>query len=108
MYGPADTRSVDFLGEIQAKVVAVAAAHLPIVVGSDFNLIRSGADKNNDDIYWPCMVLFNNAIVAMVLREVARSGAWYTWTNKQLAPVCLCPLNGRCCSPYGTLSLKLA
>lgn len=53
VYGPADNHSVDFLGETQAKVVAVAAAHLPIVVGGDFNLIRSRANKNNDDIYWP-------------------------------------------------------
>ena len=31
--------------------------------------------------------MFNAAIAAMALREVARTGARFTWTNKQLAPV---------------------
>ena len=31
--------------------------------------------------------MFNNAIATMAFREVARVGARYTWTNKQLAPV---------------------
>ena len=31
--------------------------------------------------------MFNSAIAAMALREVTRSGATFTWTNKQLDPV---------------------
>ena len=43
VYGPADhSRSVEFLGELEAKVREVSVAQLPLLVGGDFNLIRSG------------------------------------------------------------------
>ena len=45
------------------------------------------ADKNNCNIDWSRISLFNNAIAACALRELARTGARYTWTNKQLSPV---------------------
>ena len=88
VYGPADhSRSAEFLGELEAKVLAVAATHVPLMVGGDFNLIRSDADKSNDNINWPRVAMFNNAIASMALREVAHVGARYTWTNKQLTLV---------------------
>ena len=88
VYGPADhSRSADFLREIQALVGAKQAANIPIVLGGDFNLIRSSADKNNDNIDWNRISLFNNAIAACALWELARTGDRYTWTNKQLNPV---------------------
>ena len=88
VYGPADhSRSADFLREIQALVGAKQAANIPIVLGGDFNLIRSSADKNNDNIDWNRISLFNNAIAACALRELAWTGARYTWTNKQLNPI---------------------
>ena len=31
--------------------------------------------------------MFNNSIASVALREVARTGARFTWTNKQLTPV---------------------
>ena len=65
----------------------MSARNLPLIVGRDFNLIRSGADKNNGIINWTRVSMFNNAIAFMALREVARVGARYTWTNKQLTPV---------------------
>ena len=80
VYGPAD-----FLGEIQDLVGAKQAADIPIVLGGDFNLIRSEADKNNHNINWPRVNLFNNTIAACALREIARTGARFTWTNKQLS-----------------------
>ena len=86
VYGPADhSRAADFLGEIQSLVGAKQAANIPIVLGGDFNLIRTGADKNNHDIDWPRVNLLNNTIVACALREIARTGARFTWTNKQLS-----------------------
>ena len=66
VYGHADhSRSAEFLGELQAKVLEVSAAQTPLMVGDDFNLIRSGADKNNDYINWSRVAMFNNAIASM-------------------------------------------
>lgn len=88
VYGPADhARTGDFLGEIQTLAGSLCARNLPIVLGGDFNLIRSGVDKNNSNIDWARVQQFNAAIVAMALREVACTGARFTWTNKQLAPI---------------------
>ena len=87
VYGPADhSRSADFLSEIQVLVGTKQAADIPIILGGDFNLIRS-ADKNTRYIDWPRVALFNKAIVDSVLREIARTGARFMWTNKHLAPV---------------------
>ena len=88
VYGPADhSRSPAFLLELTNLVGAKRDINLPVVVGGDFNLIRSGADKNNAHIDWTRVSLFNNAIAAAALREAARTGARYTWTNKQTQPV---------------------
>ena len=67
-------------------MLAISVAQTRLLVGGDFNLIRSGADKNNNNVNWPRVSMFNNAIASMSLREVAKTGARYTWTNKQLAP----------------------
>jgi endonuclease/exonuclease/phosphatase (EEP) superfamily protein YafD len=82
IYGPTDhRRTYEFLGELEREVLA---CQLPIVVGGDFNLIRAVRDKNNANLNWPWIHRFNDAIVAMSLREVSRAGARFTWTNKQL------------------------
>ena len=73
VYGPADhSRSDDFLGEL---VQFVSNAPFPVIVGGDFNLIRSARDKNNSNIYWPRVRKFNDAIAEMALREIERAGA---------------------------------
>ena len=88
VYGPADhSRSAGFLDEVSAMVGAKRAANLSVLVGGDFNLIRLGSDKNNGIVDWARVSLFNNAIATASLREAARIGARYTWTNKQLRPV---------------------
>jgi hypothetical protein len=85
VYGPADhQRSGDFLAELS---LAFGACHLPLVVGGDFNLIRGSEDKNNSNIDWPRVHRFNDCIASLALREVRRTGARYTWTNRQLDPV---------------------
>jgi hypothetical protein len=85
IYGPADhARSRGFLDEISAKV---ARCTLPIFMGGDFNLIRAAEDKNNDNLNWPLIDLFNNTIDAWALREIPRTGARFTWSNHQLNPI---------------------
>ena len=67
MYGPADhRRSPAFLVELQQKI---SYSLLPVVVGGDFNLIRSPNEKNNDRINPPgcscsMIVLRNSASVS--------------------------------------------
>jgi hypothetical protein len=64
----------------------------------DFNLIRGTQDKNNSNINWPLVNAFNDSIARLVLREVARSGARFTWSNRQRAPV-RCVLDRALVSP---------
>jgi hypothetical protein len=62
IYGPADhARSRGFLAEITAKI---ANCDLPILMGGDFNLIRAAEDKNNDNINWTLIDLFNDSIAS--------------------------------------------
>ncbi|KAK1694372.1 hypothetical protein QYE76_011069 [Lolium multiflorum] len=85
VYGPADHRRTDeFLVELEQEVLA---APFPVVVGGDFNLIRTAGDKSNDNICWPRVRRFNEAIATMALRELCRVGARFTWTNRQLNPI---------------------
>jgi exonuclease III len=80
VYGPADhARAPAFLEELENKV---SRSQHPVVVGGDFNLIRGAEDKNNSNINWPRVHLFNDCIARLALRELNRSGARFTWTNK--------------------------
>jgi hypothetical protein len=84
VYGPADhRRSATFLEELSRKV---SASQLPVVIGGDFNLIRSADDKNNDRVSYPRMQVFNDCIADLGLRELDRVGARFTWTNRQADP----------------------
>ncbi|KAM3294016.1 hypothetical protein ACQJBY_037110 [Aegilops geniculata] len=84
VYGPADhSRSPTFLAELQRKI---AASALPVVVGGNFNLIRSPDEKNNDRVNRPWMQMFNDCIAELGLRELERTGARFTWTNRQANP----------------------
>jgi endonuclease/exonuclease/phosphatase family metal-dependent hydrolase len=85
VYGPADhRRSGAFLAELEE---IVTHAQYPVVVARDFNLIRGRANKNNRNIDWPRVNLFNDYIAHLHLSEVVRSGARFTWSNKQRNPV---------------------
>ncbi|XP_071678461.1 uncharacterized protein [Lolium perenne] len=84
VYGPADHRRTDeFLGELTH---AVAGCQFPVVIAGDFNLIRTADEKSNDNICWSRVRRFNEAIANMALRELERTGARFTWTNKRLRP----------------------
>jgi hypothetical protein len=84
-YGPADhSHSAQFLSELEAKIQSCT---IPVVVLGDFNLIRGVQDKNKANINWGLVNAFNDCIARLALREVARSGARFTWSNKQHNPV---------------------
>jgi exonuclease III len=72
IYGPADHgRSRAFLDEISTKL---EACNRPVLMGGDFNLIRAATDKNNDNLNWPLIDLFNEHIANWALRELPRTG----------------------------------
>jgi hypothetical protein len=82
IYGPADhSLSREFLDEITLKINRTVDL---IIMGGDFNLIRSEEDKNNHRINWARLNMFNEAISDWAVREIPRTGARFTWTNKQL------------------------
>jgi hypothetical protein len=58
-----------------------------VVVLGDFNLIRGQQDKNNANINWGQVNAFNDCIARLALREIACSGARFTWSNMQCNPV---------------------
>ena len=58
-----------------------------MVVAGDFNLIRWASDKNSPNVDRVRMRLFNDCIADLALREIARVGARFTWTNKQADPI---------------------
>jgi hypothetical protein len=70
-----------FLAEL---VNAVTAESLPLVVGSDFNIIRNPSEKNNNMFNgrWPA--LFNAYIESLNLRELEFSGLRLTWASSAL------------------------
>jgi endonuclease/exonuclease/phosphatase family metal-dependent hydrolase len=96
VYGPADhARSASFLTNLENKVENCS---YPVVVLGNFNLIRGIQDKNNSNINWPLVNAFNDSIARLALREVARTGARFTWSNRQRVPV-RCVLNRVLVSP---------
>uniref|UniRef100_A0A453PGV2 Endonuclease/exonuclease/phosphatase domain-containing protein n=1 Tax=Aegilops tauschii subsp. strangulata TaxID=200361 RepID=A0A453PGV2_AEGTS len=53
----------------------------------DFNLIRHDADKSSPNVDRMRMRMFNDCIADLALCEIARVGARFTWTNKQVDPI---------------------
>ena len=85
VYGPADhSRSASFLEELEREV---KACRVPVLISGDFNLIRGPKDKNNANINWPRVHLFNEWIAGLALQEIECSGANFTWSNKQRNPI---------------------
>ena len=105
VYGPADhSRSASFLEELHRKI---SAASLPVVVGGDFNLLRVAEDKNNGNVCFARMDMFNDFIADLALREIDRVGARFTWTNQQ-ASLTLSVLDRVLVSPEWDLRCPLA
>jgi hypothetical protein len=82
VYGPADhRRSPTFLAELKAKVECCTT---PVVVAGDFNLILSPNDKSSSLVDIPRMRMFNECVADLTLREIARVGALYIWSNNRV------------------------
>ena len=84
VYGPAHhDLSPRFLEELDN---CCYAATLPLLLGGDFNLIRACEEKSSDNYNLPLIREFSNFIGKHQLREVAKGGNKFIWTNKQLSP----------------------
>jgi len=79
IYGPAQLEHKSlFLSEL---VRVCSNETLPIIMGGDFNIIRSPSEKNNANYSdrWP--FLFNAVIDSLNLRELELTGRKFTWAN---------------------------
>jgi hypothetical protein len=78
VYGPAhDEFKPAFLSELSSFCSAI---YCPLIVGGDFNILRTVLKKIKPPCYIP--LLFNYIIDTMVLREIHMVGGKYTWSNK--------------------------
>jgi exonuclease III len=76
VYGPVDHgRSRLFLEELSDRILNSTR---PLVVGGDFNLLRSAADNNNNNLNWPLIDRFNDYIAAWALQEIPRTSVRFT------------------------------
>jgi hypothetical protein len=104
VYGPMDHgRSPVFLLELKSSI---SRSPFLVFMAGEFNLIRGRADKNNNNIDWQRVHQFNDCIARLQLSEVVRSGARYTWSNKQRNPV-RCVLDKVLVSPTWETSFPL-
>jgi hypothetical protein len=79
VYGPAQQSSKElFLTEL---VNMCSHESLPILIGGDFNILRSHKENNNSSYNDRCPFLFNAVIDGLNLRELEMSGWKFTWTN---------------------------
>jgi hypothetical protein len=79
VYGPAqDDKKTMFLTELVSMCSREA---LPLLIGGDFNILRSPDEKNKDNYNerWP--FLFNVVIDGLSLRELELSERKYSWAN---------------------------
>ncbi|WVZ95111.1 hypothetical protein U9M48_040913 [Paspalum notatum var. saurae] len=79
VYGPAqEDQKQRFLTELASLI---SKETVPMVIGGDFNILRSPHEKNKGQFKnrWP--FLFNAVIDAYNLRELDLSGRQFTWAN---------------------------
>jgi hypothetical protein len=84
VYGPAqDDQKTLFLTEL---VNTCSNENLPVLIGGDFNILRSPEEKNNGNYNdrWP--FLFNVVIDGLNLKELDFSSRKYTWANSLAHP----------------------
>ena len=82
-YGAAqDARKPNFLTEL---VCICDNEELPMLVGGDFNIIRTHEEKNNSN-YARWTFIFNAIIESLDLKELELSGKQYTWVSRRETP----------------------
>ena len=80
VYGPAQ---LDLKMQFLSELVRVCSKDtLPIVIGGDFNIIRSPDEKNNENYSDRWSFLFNAVIDTLNLRELELTGRKFTWANR--------------------------
>jgi hypothetical protein len=60
---------------------------LPLLIGGDFNLIRSSTNNNNNNRNFKCTKwfdMFNQIINTYELREIIMSSGQFFWSNKKV------------------------
>jgi exonuclease III len=84
VYGPAhDDKKDQFLIELSN---ICAQNDLPLVLGGDFNILRSSDEKNKAFQANRFIDMFNWIINSYELREILLNGGKYTWSNNQADP----------------------
>nr|XP_051221032.1 uncharacterized protein LOC127339195 [Lolium perenne] len=84
VYGAAqDMHKAEFLSEL---VRTCESETLPMLVGGDFNIIRTREEKNNANFKarWP--FVFNAIIEHLNLREISLTGRQFTWASRREKP----------------------
>lgn len=85
VYGPVQNeRKVEFIEELTTKINNLQCS---FILGGDFNLIRYASEKSSQHAHQSKMDLFNKFISDSGIKQMARKGGKYTWTNKQDQPV---------------------
>nr|XP_020165808.1 uncharacterized protein LOC109751329 [Aegilops tauschii subsp. strangulata] len=84
VYGPqSDPEKMQFLADLQEERANCAG---PWVLGSDFNMIASPADKNNPRLNLRMLRRFRRFMADLELRDLYLHGFRYTWSNERDNP----------------------
>lgn len=84
VYGPqGDDAKIAFLDELQDFRSNISG---PWLLGGDFNMITSAADKNKDRVTRRTMNRFRRFISDHGLHDIYLHGRRYTWSNEQANP----------------------
>jgi endonuclease/exonuclease/phosphatase family metal-dependent hydrolase len=84
VYGAAqDNYKAEFLSEL---VRLCEVETLPLLLAGDFNILRRGEDKSNNNFnpHWP--FVFNAIIENLNLKEIALTGRQFTWASRRTNP----------------------
>lgn len=85
VYGTSyNDKKLEFIAELHDTMDTLT---YPVLVGGDFNLVRSADDKNNGIINNQFSYLFNDWINKWSLVEIKSDNRKFTWSNNQNNPI---------------------